>query len=145
MLALFNYLIIKQQYTHVIVDVQPDDHQTIDALINSGLVINRMIMTMSQDPHSVSSAGVLISNLAKSRASGLVVNAEYVISKFNHTGPLTTAKIAKHLHLPQQQFTALSEDSLGYVASSIAGVPYVISKGRFSSEYDALREKIMAR
>lgn len=144
-LALFNYLIIKQQYTHVIVDVQPDDHQTIDALINSGLVINRMIMTMSQDPHSVSSAGVLISNLAKSRASGLVVNAEYVISKFNHTGPLTTAKIAKHLHLPQQQFTALSEDSLGYVASSIAGVPYVISKGRFSSEYDALREKIMAR
>ena len=144
-LALFNYLIIKQQYTHVIVDVQPDDHQTIDALINSGLVINRMIMTMSQDPHSISSAGVLVSSLAKSRASGLVVNAEYIVSKFNHTGPLTTAKIAKHLHVPPQQFTALSEDSLGYVASSIAGVPYVISKGRFSLEYDTLREKVMAR
>ncbi len=51
-MALFNYLIIKQRYTHVVVDVQPDDHQTIDALINSGLVINRMLMTMSQDPHS---------------------------------------------------------------------------------------------
>lgn len=144
-LALFNYLIIKQQYTHVIVDVQPDDYKTIDALINSGLVINRMIMTMSQDPHSISSAGVLISSLAKSRASGLVVNAEYIISKYNHTGPLTAAKIAKHLHLPPQQFTALSEDSLGYVAASIAGIPYIINKGRFSSEYDMLREKVMAR
>jgi len=144
-MALFNYLIIKQKYTHVVVDVQPDDHQTIDALINSGLVINRLIMTMSPDPHSVSSAGVLISNLARARASGLVVNAEYIISKFNPTGPLTAAKVAKHLHLPSQQFTTLSEDSIGYMAASIAGIPYIANKGRFSAEYDMLREKVMVR
>ena len=142
-MALFNYLIIKQRYTHVVVDVQPDDHQTIDALINSGLVINRMLMTMSQDPHSISSAGVLISGLARARASGLIVNAEYVISKFNPTSPLTAVKIAKHLHLPPQQFTTLSEDSIGYVAASISGLPYIINKGRFSAEYDMLRDKVM--
>lgn len=142
-MALFNYLIIKQRYTHVVVDVQPDDHQTIDALINSGLVINRMLMTMSQDPHSISSAGVLISGLARARASGLIVNAEYVISKFNPTRPLTAVKIAKHLHLPPQQFTTLSEDSIGYVAASISGLPYIINKGRFSAEYDMLRDKVM--
>jgi predicted nucleic acid-binding Zn-ribbon protein len=141
--TLLSYLTKRQQYSHIILDVQAHDHRLLDALLNSGYPIDKLCMVLSQDPHAVVSAGTMISRFSQARAASLVAGGEFIINRFNPSAPLPPAKIEKALRVSPSQVTKLNEDSSGYLTAAKEGLPYLLNKGRFWMEFDALREKIL--
>lgn len=138
---LIGYLKNTQQYSHIIFDIQPDERYLLDIVLRCGVDIDRFMIAMTQDPHGVSVAGSLISHLHKSEAQSLLSSAELIICKYTQSG-LNAQKIRKHLHFKNNQVSTLTEDSAGYHNASMLGVPYVLNKGKFSSEYDGLSNKL---
>ena len=139
---ILEYLTKRQQYARVILDLQPDDHAAIQALIRNAYIIDKLALCIGQDSHSVSTAGILISNLCKSDAVHLVSGAELVVNKFNQSAAVTPAQIARTLNVQSDRIHTLSEDTLGYLDAMGNAVPYVINGGVFSKEYEILRGKV---
>lgn len=135
--SLFHNLSSIQQYSYIIIDVQCDDFGFIREIINSGYPIDKLCIVSSQDPHSVMSAGTLISKLSGINASNLLINCVCVLTRYNKNSSITNTKIRKGLHLTESQMFALSEDSTGYLESTCTALPYVLS-GRFKGEYSHL-------
>lgn len=140
--TLLNYLSKRQQYGHIILDVQCDDFRTQECLLNSGYPIDKMCVVLTQDTHAAASAGILISNLARSHASSLVAGGEFVINRYNPNAPVTSKKIEHFLHISASQIYRFSEDTSGYLAANHAGIPYLLNKGSFWMEHDKFRSKI---
>ena len=141
--TLLNYLIKRQQYSHIILDIQCDDRRMLQSVLNSGCSIDKLVMVMNQDVHTVATAGILITTLSRARAASLVAGGEFIINRYNPAVSMTTTKIEKMLHIGSSQFSKISEDSTGYLSASQAALPYLINRGRFASEYDSLRNKII--
>ena len=80
---------------------------------------------------------------SRARAASLVAGGEFIINRYNPAVSMTTTKIEKMLHIGSSQFSKISEDSTGYLSASQAALPYLINRGRFASEYDSLRNKII--
>lgn len=139
---ILKYLSEKQKYTRIVLDMQPEGISQLDGLLEAGASLHRLIITMSQDTHSISTAGVLISQLSKRDASALISRSEFAIGKYNSSAHLTASRIAKNLSLPAARFTTLSEDTLGYMDAVAAATPYLINNGRFRAEYETLRAKV---
>jgi len=142
--TLLNYLIKRQQYSHIVLDIQCDDRRMLQAILNSGCPIDKLAMVINQDVHTLATAGVLITTLSRARASSLIAGGEFVINRYNPAVSMTTTKIEKLLHLGSLQFSKISEDSTGYLSASQSGLPYVINRGRFAAEYDSLRIKLVS-
>jgi len=140
--TLLNHLAKRQKYSHVILDVPCDDFRLFRCLLNCGYPIDKLCMTLTQDAHAVASAGKLITVLSRAHAASLVAGGEFLINRYNPNAPITQQKIEKMLHLGAAQISRFSEDSTGHLTASSAGLPYVVQKGRFCAEYDALRGKI---
>lgn len=130
-----------QGYNRIVIDIQPDEPQTLQAVTDSGVALDKLLITLSHDAHSISSAGVLIAGLSKNGADAVLASADFVVTKYNPSAKLTTARMARYLRLPQERFAQLSEDTLGYMDASAAGVPYVENGGRFAQEYESVRIK----
>lgn len=141
--TLLGYLTKRQQYSHVILDVQCDDDRFLQCVLSSGFQIDKLCMVMNQDPHAVSTAGLLITKLSRARAASLVAGGEFIINRFNPNAPITVQKIEKMLHIGSAQISKYSEDSAGYLSASGAGLPYMLNRGRFWMEHDVLRNKIV--
>lgn len=137
-----SYLAKRLQYTHVVLDVRCDDTKLLSCIVNSGYQVNKLCVTLSQDPHAVASAGMLITTLARAHASGLVANGEFIINRFNPSIPVPLQRIEKTLRLNGGQLFKINEDSSGYSAAAHAALPYIQNNGRFWMDYDSLRNKI---
>lgn len=140
--TLLSYLVKRQQYSHIILDIQCDDYKMLQAILNSGYPIDKMMMVMTQDSHAIATAGILITTLSRARAASLVANGEFVVNRYNPAVSMTIPKIEKALHLGCSQISKISEDSTGYYSANQAALPYVINRGRFATEFDNLRNKL---
>lgn len=140
--TLLSYLSKRQQYSHIILDIQCDDMRLFQCLLNSGYPIDKLCLTLSQDPHALASAGYQITSISRAHASSLVAGGEFIINRFNAGAPITQQKVEKMLRLGPKQISRCSEDSTGYLAAANAGIPYLLNKGRYWMEYDVLRGKI---
>ncbi len=125
-------------YSRIVFDIQPDDGNTLESLVKSEIRVDRLIVTVSQDPHGVGSAGVLISNLSGWRASEMLATAVFAVTRYDAAVRLTTAKIAAYLGLDESRFLVFSDDNAGYIEAAADGVPYALHGGRFAAEYEAL-------
>ena len=141
--TLLNYLIKRQQYSHIILDIQCDDRNILKAILNSGCPIDKLAVVLNQDPHALATTGILITTLARSRNSSLVASGEFIVNRFNSAVPMTIAKFEKALHLGSSQFSKISEDSTGYLSASQAALPYLLNRGRFALEHQALASKLV--
>lgn len=141
MASLIRYLIRKQMYARVVIDIQPDDNETITAISQNAALVDKLLIVMGQDTHSIGSAGVLISNLCKSDGQRLAAGAELVMTRFNQSVGINTPQVSKMLNVQESRFSVLSEDTIGYLEAMASGVPYVINNGVFSGEYELLRGK----
>ena len=92
----------------------------LQSVLNSGCSIDKLVMVMNQDVHTVATAGILITTLSRARAASLVAGGEFIINRYNPAVSMT-----------------------GYLSASQAALPYLINRGRFASEYDSLRNKII--
>lgn len=130
-----------QGYSRIVVDIQPDEPQTLQAITSCGVELDKLIMTLSHDTHSVSSAGVLIAALSKAGCDAVLGTTDFVLAKYNASAKLSPGRIARYLRVPAERFTRLSEDTLGYMDAAAAGVPYIEYGGRFAQEYETIRVK----
>lgn len=141
--TLLNYLIKRQQYSHIILDIQCDDRRMLQAVLNSGCNIDKLAVVTSQDPHALATTGILITTLSRARMASLVANGEFVVNRYNPAASMTVSKIEKMLHIGNTQLSKISEDSTGYLSASMSALPYIINKGRFAVEYDNLRNRLV--
>lgn len=132
--SFLHFLMMQKKYTHVILDAQCDDFALLDSVISSSAAITDLSIVMTQDPHTIASAGQLMTYITKSSAPNLLVGCNVFISRFNKSVSISQSKIEKMLHLAPDQIIPLSEDSSGYLEASCNAVPYVIN-GRFKLEY----------
>ncbi len=130
-----------QHYARIVFDIQPNDRDILESLVKSGIQIDRLIVTASQDPHSIGSAGVLVSNLAKWRASSLLASMLFVITRYDASVRLSAAKIAKYLDMEESRFVTLSSDNAGYIDAAADGVPYILRGGKNAGEFEKLRAR----
>ena len=137
-----SYLTKRLQYSYVVLDVRCDDNRLLSCIVNSGYQVNKLCVTLSQDPHAVSSAGTLITTLARAHASNLVAGGEFIVNRFNPSVSVSLAKIEKLLRLTSGQMSKIGEDSSGYITAAQMALPYIQNNGRFRQECETLREKI---
>lgn len=140
--TLLSYLAKRLQYTHIVLDIRCDDRKLLHSIVNSGYQINKLCITLSQDPHAIASAGTLITSLAKAHAASLVATGEFIVNRFNPSIPVPLKKIEKLLRLNSSQISKVNEDSSGYYAAAHAALPYLQNNSRFWLDYDSLRNKI---
>jgi len=140
--TLLSYLSKRQQYSHIIVDLQCDDFWTQENLLMSGFQFDKLCLVLTQDPHAVAAAGVQITNLSRAHASSMIAGGEFIINKFAPGAPTTQRKIEQILRLNSGQITRLSEDTNGFLTAAGAGIPYFLNSGHHWMEYDVLRAKL---
>lgn len=136
------FLTMQEHYSYVVVDLQPDDPESLNTFLNSSYHVHQLVLTMTQDPHSITTAGYMITNLARSRNSALIRGAEFVVNQYSSANKMAVGKISDFLHVPANRFSRISLDSKGYMDASFSAVPYLLSKGRYSNEYIDLRMKL---
>ena len=141
MSALIRYLIRNQMYARVVIDVQPDDNEAIVSISQNAMLIDKLLIVLGQDIHSISSAGVLISRLCKSDGQRLATGAELVMTRYNQSININAIQVSKMLNVQEARFSLLSEDTIGYMEAMTSGVPYVINNGTFCGEFELLRGK----
>lgn len=139
---LLYYLTIREGYSYVIVDIQPDDQLALNMFISSSYQVNQLVLTLTQDPHSVTTAGYMITKLARSRNGGLINNAFFVVNQYSSSNKLSLGKISDFLHVPGSRIGKISLDSKGYMDSAYSATPYMTAKGKYSNEYIDLRMKL---
>ena len=119
--SILSYLSKRQQYSHIIVDIQCDDLQTQENLLMSGFQFDKLCLVLTQDPHAVATAGIQITNLSRAHASSLIAGGEVIINKYAPNAPITQKKIEKILHINSGQITRLSEDTNGFLTAAGTG------------------------
>lgn len=139
---LMYYLTIQECYSYVIIDIQPDDQVALDMFISSSYQVNQLVLTMTQDPHSVTTTAHMITKLARSRNGGLVRNAMFVVNQYSSSNKMSLGKISDFLHVTGNRLSRISLDSKGYMDSAYSATPYMTAKGKFSNEYIDLRMKL---
>lgn len=137
MTSLFHQLTTRMGYAYIIVDVQPDDAMS-DILIRAEGLVNQMTFTCTQDPHSVSIAGILISELTKNGGKQLLDKTKIIVNQFSPDNHLSVEKIAKWLNLPEQRFSTLSDDRTGYLNAASTMLPYVLGHAKYKEEYQPI-------
>lgn len=133
------WLTMKERYSYVVVDIQPDDQNALDMFLTSPYRVHQLVMTMTQDTHGIRTAGIMITSLARSRGANLVQNMEFVINQFSPRNKMTVNTICDILHIPARRVNKISLDSEGYMNANYAMVPYVLSNGKNKQEYMDLR------
>lgn len=136
------FLMVQERYSFVVVDLQPDDQASIDVFLGSSFHAHKLILTMTQDPHSITTAGRMITTLSRSRNGGLVRNAEFVLNQYAPNNKLAPNKICDTLHIKPSRMTRISLDPKGYMDACYSMVPYILSKGSSAKEYIDLRMKL---
>lgn len=137
LLNLFRYLSDQLGYLYIVIDIQPDDDMGRTIFRQCGEAVDQLVLTCTQDPHSVTTAGLMINDLARSRSSKLVKTMRVLISGFNGANDLSVSKIAKWLNMSSKRFHVLTDDRIGYYSAAYSMTPYILSGGRFIKEiYD---------
>lgn len=136
------FLTVRERYSYVVVDIQPDDQNALNVFLTSAYRAHQLVMVMSQDPHGIKTAGMMITALARSRGSDLVRNTEFVVNQYSPRNKMTSSTICDILHIPAKRLSRISLDSEGYMNANYAMVPYVLSNGRNKQEYMDLRMRL---
>lgn len=133
------FLTVKERYSYVILDIQPDDQNALNMVLTSQFRAHQLVMVMTQDTHGIRTAGTMITALARSSGSDLVRNTEFVINQHSSRNKMSVNNICDILHIPAKRVCKISLDSEGYMSANYAMVPYVLSNGKNKQEYMDLR------
>lgn len=136
------YLTVQERYSYIIIDLQPDDIQSVNTFLTSSYRAHQLVLTTTQDTHGIKTAGLMITALARSKGSDLIRNAEFIVNQYSAKNKMSVDKICEALHIPRARMTKITLDSEGYMDANYAMVPYVLSKGRNAHEYTDLRMRL---
>lgn len=136
-------LLIQLKYSYIVIDIQSDDHEMMDICLNGGIMADKLVMSLSQDPQTLASAGHLITDLARSQIGTLAKGTIYPIGGYIHQLDPGIGKIAKYLNINAKQCIPITFDKQGYVEAAMSGLPYVSAGGKNAAEYNGLVNLIM--
>ena len=132
---MFYYLTAQLKYGYIIVDIQSDDEEMKDIFLKSGFLADRLVMTMTQDTHSIVSAGKMIEDLTEGRSANLVGAAAVILNRYQGNASMKKADIQKWLSLQAKNMVCVTDDPVIYCDSSSYGIPYACSKAKYAGEY----------
>lgn len=135
---IFYYLTMQLQYAYIIVDIQPDDEVAAEIFLKSGFLSDKLILTTTQDTHSVISAGYLIKKYAAGRSANLIKNATLILNRYQGGAAIKKVDIQKWLNLSTKAVICMTDDPVVYFDSSSYGIPYTCSKAKYVGEYNAI-------
>ena len=133
------FLTVQERYSYVVIDLQPDDQESLNTFLASPYRVHQLVLTMTQDTHGIKTAGLMITALARSRGGDLVRSTEFVVNEYSTKNKMSSDKICDILHIPRGRLSKISLDSEGYMNANYAMVPYILSKGKYVHEYMDLR------
>lgn len=132
---MFYYLTAQLKYAYIIVDLQPDDEEMKELFLKSGFLADRLVLTLTQDTHSIVSAGRMIESLADGRSANLVASATALLNRYQNGASIKKGDVQKWLGIQQKNLICISDDPVVYLDSTSFGIPYACSKAPFASEY----------
>lgn len=132
---MFYYLTVQLKYGYIIVDIQSDDEEMKELFLKSGFLADRLVMTMTQDTHSIVSAGRMFEDLAEGRSANLAGAATVILNRYQGNASMKKADIQKWLSLQAKNMVCVTDDPAIYYDSSSYGIPYACSKAKYAGEY----------
>lgn len=138
---LIYFLLIQLKYSYIIIDVQSDDPELFNMCVAGGFLADKLVVTLTQDPHALASAGYLITHLAKTPCAKLLRDAVFLVNQYVPSIEPKTPKIAKYLSASGKQCLPLAHSRPEYIKAAMDAVPYVYNSGG-SGEYKQVVEVI---
>lgn len=142
---LFYYFTMQLKYSYIIIDIPANNNEISDIFLKSGFLVNKLLITLSQDIYNINSAGNLIKNLASDNSLSLIKEANYILNHYNPENELTTKRIAKYLSINYKNILKVSADITGYANSAFHKTPYILSKTKFSLDYENISNKLLEK
>lgn len=133
--SLFQYLASRLGYLYLVIDIQPDDEVGQTIFRQCGSEIDQLVLTCTQDPHSITTAGLMINDLARSQSVDLIKSMKILVNEFGATNDLSVVKIAKWLNLSPKRFFSIPDDRPGFYKAAYSMLPYLISGGKYTSDF----------
>lgn len=134
--ALITYLVKDLGYLYIILDIQVDDEIGKTILFDASSVVDRLVLTCTQDVQTISTLSVLLKDISESPAEHLLRDMKIVVnSAFSGFGEMSVANIAKHLNLNQKRFFTVGEDRMGHYKATYGFYPYVLKRGKNARDY----------
>lgn len=135
---LFDYLLNELKYSYIIIDAQPDDETGRFLLMNSDKFIDRLILTCTQDIHSITTCGMLVNSLTNTEQKDTLKRMRIAVNMFSGNCGLDIVNISKWLSFPVKKFYKISEDRPGYLDAGHNAIPYILNRGQYTKEYSTL-------
>lgn len=134
-------LMMQMKYSYIVLDVQADEPELLNMCVNSGFLADKLVITLSQDPHALASTGYLVTSLAKTATAKLLRNVVFLVNQYVPSLDPKLSKVAKYLSASNKQCLALRLDRAEYVKAAMGAVPYVYNSGQ-TAEYHAVAETV---
>lgn len=132
------FLLTQEQYSFVIFDIQSNDFATMQAVLTGNGHVHQLLVTTTQDPHSVSSAKRIFNVMRSIYNPSLVANAHLVVNQFAPQNKMTVKKISEYLAIKEDLIHKITFDGPGYLNANFAALPYRLTKEKYGKEYDQL-------
>ena len=135
-------LLMQSKYGYIIIDVQSDEPDLFRACVDGGFMADKLVITVTQDPHAIASAGYLVTALAKSASAKLLRSMTILVNQYIPSLEPKLGKIAKYLSVNNKQCAAISMAREGYIKSAMAAVPYIYNgqTGEYQALVNAIRQ-----
>lgn len=134
-------LLIQLKYSYIIIDVQTDESELFDMCVNGGFLADKLVITLSQDPHALASTGYLVTSLAKTNCSKLLRDAIFLVDQYVPSIDPKLPKMAKYLSASNKQCFAIGLARAEYIKAAMDAVPYIYNSGQ-SVEYRTIADAI---
>ena len=116
----------------------PDDEAGRYLLMNSEELVDRFVLTCTQDVHSVATAGLIINDMVNADLKNTLKRMRIAVNMFSTDYGLNIMNISKWLNIPAKKFCKISEDRQGYLDAGHNAIPYILNKGQYFKEYSTL-------
>lgn len=133
---------MQSKYGYIVIDVQSDEPDLFRVCVDGGFLADKLVLTVTQDPHAIASAGYLVTALAKSASAKLLRSMTILVNQYIPSVEPKLGKIAKYLSVSGKQCFAISMAREGYIKSAMAAVPYIYNgqTGEYQALADAIRK-----
>lgn len=135
---LFYYLSMQLKYSFIIIDLQPDDQDMLDLVLRSGFLADKLLVTITQDTHSIVSAEKLLTDLSNGRSANLAKSAHILLNKYEAGASIKKGDIMKWMSLPSKRVICLTDDPVVYLDANSYGIPYACSRSQHAGDYNAV-------
>lgn len=138
--GILSYLLEKNYYDYIFVDIQPDDRYVGEGLLDGRLVSDSVFFTITQDVHSIACADYKKHQMEEKFPS-LLKDLNYVVNSYEPDCKMLIPQIANVLDVAESVVVPISLDYARLIDSSLEGEIY--AKDKYGEAFLRIVEKVM--